>query len=143
MSPINFDHRVLDNLSGCHHYLILISKTNKPGIIQYSDKFQTDLVDWTFFKLLTQDYPIVPVDDAVENLHSLIKHAAESSIPISKGSRGKVTVPWLNNDCRNAQSQRNRAERALKRNNTLCNKIAYQRTSVLCRKVFKIAQKQS
>ena len=60
---LDFDHRVLDNLSESYHYPILISKTNRHGIIQYSDKFQTDLADWTSFKLLTRDFP-APVDDA-------------------------------------------------------------------------------
>ena len=85
---IDFDHRVLllENLSVSDHYPTLFSKTNRPGIIQYSDKFKTDLADWTSFKLLTRDFSIAPVDDiddTVKNLYSFIMHAAKSSIPIS------------------------------------------------------------
>ena len=53
------------------------------------------------------------------------------------------SVSWWNNDCQYAQSERNRAERALNRNNTLYNKISYKRIKALCRKVFKSVQKQT
>ena len=144
----DFSHTVMENLHGSDHHPIKISKTPDHRNFQPSLRFKTEKADWNKFKQLTalNDSLISTngIDDHVESITSLIIDAATASIPVSFGRRGgKIPVPWFNEECKNINQQRKRAERALDRNNNLGNKIALRRLNAMCRNTFKKAKREA
>ena len=85
--------------------------------------------DWDQFHKLTEIQSLSldqDIDDLTVTLTEIIINAAEASIPVSGGNPTKTPTPWWNEECKTALRERKRAERALKRNYNLPNKIAYQ-----------------
>ena len=146
----DFACSVQENLYGSDHYPIQISTTAAPVLGEPSLRFKTHKADWNKFRILTANYvkphnlSNIDIDEAVEHFTSFIIEAAKSSIPISTNRKNdKIPIPWWNEDCEKAKIERKRAERALKRNKTLSNKIAYRRCDAICKKTFKEARKTS
>ena len=143
---LDFTHDVKTNLHGSDHYPMLIRKIPPPELDEPSYRFKTEKANWLKFKDLTNNYTPPDtnnVDELVDHLNTFIISAAKESIPISEGTNGKIPVPWWNDECRDALRQRNTAERAMKRNLTVANKIAYKRNRANCRKTFNKAKKDS
>ena len=142
----DFDHSVTDSLCGSDHYPIIIAKPHPPEIGEPSYKFKTEKADWTKFRTLTNNF-IPPntdnIDELMDALNSFIIEAATNSIPISKGKCNRIPVPWWNAACQEATAQKKRDERAMKRNPTTANKIAYKRSRALSRKILNQARRES
>ena len=70
--------------------------------------------------------------------------AATTAIPISLGRpNGRAPIPWWNDACKEADRERKKAERALRRNHNAANLIAFRRLNALCRRTFKKARKEA
>ena len=143
----DFTHQVTDSLRGSDHYPILLDKIQTPEAEEPNLRFKTERADWKKFKLLTNNY-IPPestenIDETIEHLNSFIMQAATESIPLSKGKRNKIPIPWWNDTCKKVHTERKRAERAFKRNRSTSNLIAFKRTQAVCRRTFKEARKSA
>ena len=144
----DFRHEVLDDLHGSDHYPIRIGKIVTPEASEPSLRFKTEKADWAEFRSLTDRYQLLPdtddIDLLVNHLTEFIIEAAQSTIPISQGrGGGKIPIPWWNSYCDRVKQDRKRAQRALRRNHSEANLIAYQRTKAVCRRAFKLAASES
>ena len=144
---LDFDHTVLENLHGSDHYPIRIKTNTNEGPVNYSGRLKTEKADWKTFTCLTEHFQppdqSLDLDNIVKHLNDFIIETAEKCMPISTGDSNKIPVPWWNQECKDAKRERRRTERALKRNESIENKIAYKRTKAVCRKTYKTAQKGS
>ena len=144
----DFLHCVNEDLHCSDHYPIKISTTTSIITGEPSFKFLVKKADWKKFKTLTANYlqPNVEssIDEEVENITSYLLNAAKESIPISSGMKNnKTPIPWWNEECKKVSLEKKRAERALKRNENIPNKIAYRRCVAVCRKTYKEAKTSS
>ena len=129
-----------------HHYPILITQITNSEHFTPSYKFKTEKSNWELFENLTKNFDYHPeenLENTIQALQQYILNAATQSIPMSTGRKRKPPLPWWNSDCQRVLIQRKRAERALKRNHTLANKIAYKRCKAECRQTFNKARRDS
>ena len=125
-----FTIKVHQNLYNSDHYPIEIEKCPEPIAGEPSLKFQFDKADWGLYKNLTQTFSPPPesdsIDEKVEKLNAHLLTSAQASIPTSHGrTNGKIPIPWFNAECKQVHRERKRAERALQRNHTTANLIAF------------------
>ena len=145
-SVLDFSHQVLDDLHGSDHYPIEIKLTENINTFNYPTRFKTEIADWPKFWRLTDIGPnpeTGSIDDQVEYIRACIIQAANESIPKTNPRPRKAPVVWWNTDCQEAKVERRRAERALKRNYSVANKIAYSRCKAVHRKTCNQARRQS
>lgn len=142
---LDFDHTVLGSLHGSDHYPIRIKANSDEGPVTYSGRLKTEKADWKTFTCLTEHYqpPNQSLELDVKHLNDFIIETAEKCMPTSVGNPNKIPVPWWSQECEDAKRERRRNERALKRTESIGNKIAYKRSKARCRKTFKTAQKES
>ena len=144
---LDFNHQVLDDLHGSDHYPIILNLTTPTFSATYPRKMKFEKANWTEFNIKTNLSPeqnvLDDIDREVERCVSFLQTAARQCIPVTSGNRRKIPTPWWNDECQTAMTQRKRALRALKRNCTPSNIIAYQRCRALCRSTFKTAKKAS
>ena len=111
------------------------------------DRFNEKKADWKRFTTLTainlDTYSINDIDRLVRTVEQHIHIAATASMPVKSGVYSKSPVPWYNQEVREARQERVRALRALKRNHTVANKIAYNRLKAKCRYVQLQAQRKA
>jgi len=143
----DFTYSVLSSLNGSDHYPIKLSIVNPETLYDSIDRFNFDKADWKKFSELTKVDNFTAnsqtIDEQVTAITDIIIAAAQEAIPIKGKPIGRTPVPWFNEDCRSARLARTRAERAVKRNPSQVNIIAYNRAKAVCRLTFKQAQKQS
>ena len=77
----------------------------------------------------------------MQNINDSIINAAEIAIPKSTNTVKKPSIPWFNQECKEAVIARNRAERTLKQSRTIENKISYDRHKARCRYIFNYARR--
>ena len=142
----DFEYSVLNNLHDSDHFPILIKWKEKQTSFRSLPRYKSTKADWTKFKAVS-NVPLDPFAGTVQQLsdsvRDLIIHAADESIPKTSGHYKRTPVPWWNEDCREARRERNRAERALKRNHTNYNKIRYSRAKAIARNTFNSARRES
>ena len=141
-----FDYKVLDSRHDSDHYPIMITWRRPPIIISRHVSFRTDKADWKKFTRLTEtamDAEEYSVEDLLQSIVCLIITAAEQSIPKTPETYSKPPVCYWNQDCGDALRQRNRAERALRRQHNIENKIAYNRSRAYFRYTHKTTRTTS
>ena len=141
----DFTYRVSESLHDSDHFPILISMRTPQCVPERPDRFDVSKADWGLFYELTEaDINLEDdIDEIMENIGEIFYDAAMLSMPLKTGSYRRVPVPWFDEQCKEAKKARNRAERALKRNRTEINKIAYNRRKAQARYQFNKSRKQS
>ena len=144
---LDFNLEVMPDLQGSDHYPIKIQLNQPTVIADAPDRYNTEKADWGLYKAMTITHTtadsIPNIDDLVQNIEQHIVTAAAASMPMKSGVYAKPPVPWYNEEVANARRERLRALRAVKRNPSVANKIAYSRLKAKCRFVQLRAQRQS
>ena len=143
-----FNYKVIQNLHGSDHFPITIEKLPPPAVGEASFRLITERADWTSYRLLTSHYAPpeeqTGTDEKVSHLTQFILQAAQAAIPVNAGGNtDKVQNPWFNKKCREIYKKRLQAQRALERNHTTENLIAYRRLHALCRRTIKVSKRES
>jgi ribonuclease HI len=137
---LDFDFNVDEDLHGSDHYPIILTQTTPSAPVDLPERFNFSKADWPLFKRLSDadmDVPLgVNISAFVTVVEDSIMNAATAAIPL-KGNCSKIPVPWFNEDCKVAKRERLRAQRALRRNHTVFNKIAFHRNRARCRYTYK------
>ena len=133
----DFEFSVMGELHDSDHYPIELTVKDQPIIVEKPSVFKTKEADWTKFRTHTE-CNIRPIDYGdinalINDLETVIIQAATESIPKSKGTLKRPSLPWLNNDCKRAKRERVRAERKMKRRYSDENKTGYNRCKARCR----------
>ena len=143
----SFNYNVIQDLHTSDHFPILLSWKEAPITHQSVPRYNIKTANWTQFDSLTETYLAnqnnLHVDQHLNLICESIISAAERSIPKTSGLYTKPPVPWWNEDCRLARRERIRAERALRRNHTIENKIRFQRARAVSIQTFNTARKIS
>ena len=144
----DFTATVAESTHGSDHFPVLLNKPTVTLSDEPSLKFKTEKADWETFREMTNRYPTtegeIDINRKVDDLTKFILEAAQATIPISMGSKnGKIPVPWFNEECKRVHRERKRAARALERNYTRANILAYKRLNALCRWTFKKSRKEA
>lgn len=83
----------------------------------------------------------IDYNDDIETLESKIKNgiitAAMKSIPKSKGNVKRKTVPWWDEECKEAVRNRNKAFKIMKRTNNFMHMIKYKYAQAIVRKTIR------
>ena len=115
-SPTLFDRfswEVHDDCCGSDHFpIILTAAVNDDQIKPQRWKFKQ--ADWTTFKALCSTHlnkHTFKSDDPITDFSSTLLEIAEKTIPKSSVS-SKPRKPWFDNDCKQAISERKKAERS-------------------------------
>ena len=143
---LDFSHRVLENLHGSDHYPIILDMIQPENNAQPSLRYKIEKADWTTFSNLTRNYAApdsTNIDEIVDGINSFFLECANATIPKSRGRKKKPPLPWWNEECRIADLERKRAERAVKRNRSIPNKIAFKRCRAVCRRIFNKYRRES
>jgi len=143
---LDFRHDVIDDLHGSDHFPTQLEIIDNINIADKYEGYNLNKADWSSFFKLTQVRNIelnADIDEATQALTSVLRNAADASIPRKSGKLSRPPVPWWNAQCDDAKRERTRAERALKRNYNVDNKIRYNRAKALCKLVFNECRKQS
>ena len=143
---LDFEYSVVENLYDSDHYPVKVKLVSNTNIVERPERYKVEKADWQIFEQLTETNWNIPNDMGVDEIHDtisqIIKQAAEQTIPKSTNNITKPPVPWFNNECKKALADRNKAERALKRQYTVENKIRYNRNRAKCRYVFNNAKRK-
>lgn len=144
---LDFQYEVLESLHGSDHYPIKLSLSSPQNINERPPRFLTSKADWKLFRDTTKTdvnpAAIQNVDELVDTVENIIMNAADASIPQSSGNCRRPPVPWWSAECQRAYNDRLKAERKMKRNHTVENKIAYNRTKARCRLILNNSKKES
>lgn len=143
---IDYNHGVLSSLHGSDHYPTYLNKTQPNFSLDKHIRFKIEQADWVTFHNNTNvvlEENINNVDDEVEFITQKLHGAACMAIPRSSGRLMRPPVPWWNADCDNAKRERTRAERAVKRQNNLHNRVRYKRAKAICKQIFDNSKKNS
>ena len=143
---LDFLFSTLEDLNGSDHFPIVLSPSMNPNPVNFTKRLNFKKANWKLFHDITSTNMIINdhdnINDIVTMMEDMIMNAAYVAIPM-KGNNDKIPVPWFNDDCKIAKRERLRAQRALRRNYNLMNKINFQRCRARCRYIFKQAQSQS
>lgn len=128
-------YKVLNSRYTSDHYPIKITWNNPPIVINGPVRFKLEKADWKNFKNLTEIvFPNnLTTPQLLETIQNVIITAADMAIPKTNGNLRKPPVPWWDENCRRAKREYNRAERALKRNPNIHNRIRYKRAKAYSR----------
>ena len=137
----DFEYNVSDSLHNSDHYPIIIKlKTNENFFPERPNLYNIKKANWPQFSLLTEMNvninEIEDVDAAIDVIKDILLNAANESIPMKSTHFRKPPVPWWNNDVADARRDRRRAERTLRRNFSIENKIAYNRARAKSRYIM-------
>ena len=104
-------HRVLDSLHGSDHYLILIETIVPSQDSEPTFRFKIEQADWSKFRNLTNNFiqdEHLDINEKTDNITYHIINAVNNSIPVSSSTSKKLSVPWWNQDCKDAKANRRR-----------------------------------
>ena len=90
-----------------------------------------------------QEDNILNCDERLERFVTVVKMAADNSIPTSSGNVGRVRVPWWTDECARVNSDRKHALRQYKRSGLLVHKISYNKWRSRARYVKNEARRSS
>ena len=146
-SMLDFTFNTIKDLHGSDHYPIALTLQRPTYEHTYPERYKVEKANWGDFyqcsEVPTELSPSNDVNVEMETLMAVWQAAASSSIPYSNERSLRIPVPWWNEACQRALRDRKRAQRALHRNHTLENSIAYKRKRAICKRVFKEAKRES
>jgi len=144
---LEFTYSISRSSYSSDHFPIILN-INTPTIIAATpERFKTTKANWTQFRNLTNTAlkanDFSNIKDAIEFIETTIIGAANATIPKTGNITSRPPVPWFNDECRRYRRNMLRAERALRRNYSVINAIAYKRARAQCRFIMNKARKQS
>ena len=74
------------------------------------------------------------VKELADYITDRIMGAANAAIPRKTGYVKRPPMPWWTAECQRAKRERARADRALKQNPNIYNKVKYNRAKAVCKK---------
>ncbi|GBM97610.1 hypothetical protein AVEN_165868-1 [Araneus ventricosus] len=103
-----------DNLHNSDHFpLIITDNRHNSANHYYSPKYVYNVADWQKFSSLADIASDIidnhTVDEALENIISIIKTAADTSIPLAKVTRRRQYKPWWNDLCQQVHKAQQKA----------------------------------
>uniref|UniRef100_A0A3B3BBF5 Reverse transcriptase domain-containing protein n=1 Tax=Oryzias melastigma TaxID=30732 RepID=A0A3B3BBF5_ORYME len=139
-----------DSPLGSDHYPVFTSAGDKIQVTARTG-IQTwcfHKADWGKFRLRCEEaVEGVGVSNSVDDLNrkftDAVVMAALSTIPVSKGRKCRLLVPWWTEECQQAIKDRNKALKLLKNTLNLTNLVRYRRAQAKVRKTVKQAKKVS
>ena len=144
----NFQFSVDDLLHGSDHFPIHLKILNLDNNIwEQPLRYNFKKADWSLFCSSTEttnnaiEFP--NINELIEYISNNLTSAANSSIPMKSNKPRKPPIPWWSEELTRLKIDRNRAERTLRRNHNIENKIAYNRTKAKLRYYSNIAKRQS
>ena len=143
---LDFNHGVFELLHASDHYPTYLNLTQPNFTLDRHIRFKIDRADWTIFHANTNIAPnerLNNIEEEVELITNTLHAAACLAIPRSSGTLMRPPVPWWNVECDDAKRERTRAERAVKRQNNLHNRIRYNRAKAICKQTFDTCKKNS
>jgi len=143
---LDFNHDVIEDLHDSDHYPTQLEIIDNIDIIGRHCSYNLKKADWSKFYELTRTHDMDldnDIDEVTEAVTAVLRNAANASIPRKNGKLSRPPVPWWNSECDDAKRERTRAERALRRNCNVDNKIRYSRARAVCRITFNRCRKQS
>jgi hypothetical protein len=136
---------VLKEPCGSDHFPIIIT-TPHPEDTSSICRYIMRKANWPLFTAYT-DTPLPPqdasCDEMVEYFNAALLHAADLSIPTSKGAPRKIRTPWWNDQCELAKRQRRRAFNRYQRTQTIADKITYSRETAKARHTYFLSRRES
>ena len=144
----NFNYSVNESRYGSDHYPIHLKPINY-NHIPYNGplRYNFKKANWLSFKANTRteirSENFDEIDSLTEYITKTIINSANTAIPFKSRKPRKPPIPWWNEELTTLKRNRNIAERALRRNNNIENKIAYNRSKARLRYHCNIARRQS
>jgi len=143
---LDFQHNVIEDLHDSDHFPTQLEIIDNINITDKYNGYNLRKADWDRFYGATRVDDVVlsdDVDEATDAVTTVLRNAADANIPRKCGRMARPPVPWWNAECDDAKRERTRAERALRRNYNVDNKIRYNRARAVCRTVFNRCRRQS
>ncbi|GBM41175.1 hypothetical protein AVEN_35747-1 [Araneus ventricosus] len=139
---------IYSNLHNSDHFPLIITDNRQNSANHYySPKYVYNATDWQKFSSLadiTSDIVDNPtVDEALENIISIIKTAAYASIPLAKSTLGRQYKPWWNVLCQQAYKAQQKAWNIFQRYPTTTNLIKFKKSKADSRRIQRQSQRQS
>ncbi|GBN20879.1 hypothetical protein AVEN_38786-1 [Araneus ventricosus] len=137
-----------EDLHNSDHFPIILShSSNNLTIPRQPPHFIYDRTNWQVFKDLSELAPhivhLADIDAAVEAVSNCIIRAAEASIPKTSGKIKKLSKPWWNERCSEANKAKKKAWNRFRRYPTTINFIAFQHAKAVARRVRRQSQRES
>ncbi|GBN25040.1 putative RNA-directed DNA polymerase from transposon X-element, partial [Araneus ventricosus] len=137
-----------DNLHNSDHFpLIITDNRHNSANHYYSPKYVYNAADWQKFSSLADITSAIidnrTVDEALENIISIIKTAADASIPLAKGTRRRQYKPWWNDLCQQAYKAQQKAWNTFRRYPTTANLIKFKKSKADSRRIQRQSQRLS
>ena len=141
----DFSYSILEYLHGSDHYPIKIDIIDNSALFQNHIRYKVNKANWTQYKELTEVRmnPEHGIENLLEQIENQIIQAADVAIPTTSPNISRPPVPWWNEEIKEAIQKRKRAERALKRNYSIINKISYNRNRAKVRYLCNKAREES
>ena len=142
----HFDWDADDYFRTSDHTPIYI--THKDIVEQnYEQKWIIDKADWKTFTERTEvnlhmaDFPTS--EAATEHLEDIINNAAEQTIPKSKGTGGRKSPPWWNDECKRAINKRKAAWKKYTTTISIVNLIAFKKARAEAQRTVRRSKRAS
>ncbi|GBL90828.1 putative RNA-directed DNA polymerase from transposon X-element [Araneus ventricosus] len=137
-----------DNLHNSDHFPLIITDNRHNSANHYcSPKYVYNAADWQKFSSLADITSAIidnrTVDEALENIISIIKTAADASIPLAKGTRRRQYKPWWNDLCQQAYKAQQKAWNTFRRYPTTANLIKFKKSKADSRRIQRQSQRLS
>ena len=114
---------------------------------KYEQRWITKKADWEKYKGKTEIEEnvsqFVDTEEAVEHLGSVIRNAADQSIPKSKGTGSRKNPPWWNEECRQKINRRKAAWKKYTNTISLGNLIEFKRARAEAQRVVRRSKRSS
>ena len=137
--------QVLEEPYGSDHFPITIT-TLHPEDTSTARRYIMRKANWQSFTACTATPPPpqnISCDEMVEHFNNILLHAANLSIPVTKGTPRKVRTPWWNDLCEIAKRRRRRAFNRYRRTKAEADKITLSRETAKARNTYFLSRKES
>ncbi|GBO37413.1 putative RNA-directed DNA polymerase from transposon X-element, partial [Araneus ventricosus] len=137
-----------EDLNNSDHFPIILShSSNNLTIPKQPPHFIYERANWQVFKDLSELAPDIvhlgDIDAAVDAVSNCIIKAAEASIPKTSGKIKKLSKPWWNERCSEANKAQKKAWNRFRRYPTTINFIAFKHAKAVARRVRRQSQRES
>ena len=104
---------------------------------KYKENISKKITDFNNFVENFDSITNIDINCIIEKFNNIIIEAANDSIPITRLSNCKNSIPWWNEECENAIKSAKQAFNKYKKHKNLQNKIEYKRLNALSKRVVK------
>ena len=141
---LDFNFQVDYDLHHSDHFPIILTM-QVTSVAERPMKWHFSNVNWSTFAIMAEcsrnPEDFNQIDDMVEYFTTTIFNAANNCIKRSCGRINKKSVPWWNNDCKEALRHKRRAWNKYRRNKSEENFIAFKKANAIARRVMRTSKK--